>query len=1100
MFLSPSKAFRLLFIITCCCTFHSAVYAQLADSKKYLETGIERYDKGRYKDAITEFLKVPEGDTNYSLARYEAALAYLADSSYEKAIETIKDAQALHNCENWRELELLLGHAYDYMGKPDSAIAIYQRLSKLNPNDHQPIYEEGIVHARQKDIDKAIKLFEKALVINPYHYRSHLMLGSNYILQGRMTEAFIALETSLSVTNDVSLARQSILLLNDLTKQTVEVAKAYEAKKEQYKHPLFDEIDQIMNARLAANKSYKVKSVLENDNLIRVAYMVMDKLQYDQDDQNFVMQYYVPLFNDVFKKDLFDPFILHIFSDFEIEVVDKQAKKQKGDIKDLRLVVYPYLDKILATRTLSYPARIKANEKYRRFSEENIFVTGNMQTVGDKTSYKAGPAQFFKNMVLTAEGNFNDAGEKEGDWKYYFPSGKLRLKEQYVNGKIVGESVEYHKSGYPGYYVKWNSKEEKSEEKEYSYNGFLTDHKTTDANGIATLRTYFRNGQEKGTIRQKEGKIMDGSYKLYHENGKMSREITTVGGKLQGAYKDFHDNGQLEEVGNYDEGEKEGQVKIYYEDGKLSYVCNYRKGKLDGNFEDYDREGRLLSKGSYKNGLKHGLETFYAGDRNYGEIEYRNGAPIAYKFLHPDGRVIDRKEGKDLSILRTYHANGNKRSEVPLRNELYEGLAKFYFSTGALKEEINYREGLADGSSTSYYKTGTASKTFSYEKGDQTGAYIGRYANGKPQSQGALINSNKEGQWKFFHANGTIDEEGFYRDDIISGPDRQYGIDGKLIHIDYYDNGMLIGAVYYDTSGKIVSRQSFPLGNGVYKSHHLNGQVAFQCELKNGLFDGAVTRYYLNGITSEKGAMKFGKREGEFTGYHLTGVPASKGIYKNGKKEGLWSYYNDQGQLVRKMNYLNGEEHGLDETLSQGNLHSVHNMKYGYKEGDQIYYGDSTEIAIVLKYKDYDLVGYTYKGKDGAFVPTIPLQKGSGTMTAYYPNGTKSAEFKAVENVFTGKQLLYYSNGQIAVERNFENSDYNGPYKKYYEDGKLRYEAFYKDDEQLGEEKYYDRTGQIISSRNYFHDVYHGLQQVADPKTGKQTSVVYYYGKPISTQ
>ena len=67
----------------------------------------------------------------------------------------------------------------------------------------------------------------------------------------------------------------------------------------------------------------------------------------------------------------------------------------------------------------------------------------------------------------------------------------------------------------------------------------------------------------------------------------------------------------------------------------------------------------------------------------------------------------------------------------------------------------------------------------------------------------------------------------------------------------------------------------------------------------------------------------------------------------------------------------------------------------------------------------------------------VPIKNGTATVTSYYPNGKKSAEFNFEQGRLAGKQVTYYTNGQIAEERSLENLDYNGPYKRYYEDWPL---------------------------------------------------------------
>ncbi len=1101
MFHRPSAG---LFILAVCLAISfpfSSTIAQntLPDSKVALTAGIEQYDKDNYKAAITEFLKVPEGDTNYTDVRYELALAYLADSAFDKALHTVRDGLALYHCSNRRGFNLLLGHCYDYLGKTDSAIAVYQALAKENPNDHQPLYELGVVYFQQKKYDDAIALWQKALLVNPNHFRSHQMLGSAYLLQGRMTEAFLALETSLAVANDVALARKSITLLDELARQTETVSQPFSAKDKRYQHPLFDEIDEIMHARLALDKAYKVKSVLGDDNLIRVAYMVSEKLNYKPSDTNFVMQYYVPMYRQVFEKDLFDPYILFLFSGFNIDVVEKYVKKQKGDIKDIKQLGYDYYNRILSTRELNFEKRQKAADKYYFETGSNVYISGNLQVVEGKLSFKAGPVKYYKNGVLTAEGDYNNDNKKNGEWHYYYTSGVMRMKEHYDNGKLIGENFRYYGSGYPSYAEIYNAANEVVETRDYDYYGFLTE-KNSFENSVKTSTSYYRNGQQNLVLRMKDDKPVDGAYTMLYENGNTRRQVSVVNGKLSGAYKDFFENGQVKEEGNYRNGDREGLITTYNEDGSLHWKLNYGADKLEGPFEEYDTRGQLKSKGTYRNGKKTDIETLYHDNTEYGSIEYRNDKIVGYKFVNPAGKVVESKNDRDLNFVRLYYPNGMKRVEAPLKDGLYEGSVKFYFSTGALKERAVYHADQPDGVNSEYYKSGKLNNESVYVGGKRTGWYNGYYENGALRGHGWLIDGKKEGLWQFFNSNGTLDEESFHLDGELNGPRKQFYNNGKVSYIDYFDNGMLIAAEHFDTSGVRIRRQDFDGGNGTYESFWNNGEKAFTCPVKNGLLHGTMVKYFYNGSLSEKIEMRFGKREGLYEGFGQNGKLTATGLYVDGEKDGRWRYYSESGALDRSTGYKNGEEHGTDTVFYGNGSFVAYNMIADYKDGDQIYFGDSGHVAVILRYKDQDLVGYTYYDRDGKLKPIIPLEKGTGTVTAFYANGNKSAVFSFVENLFEGMQTLYFPNGKESEVRMLKNKDFNGPYKRYFASGKLMYEATYKDDVLTGNEKYYSADGTLERSSDYYWGQLHGLVQRKDASSGKTTTTRYYCGSPIGEQ
>lgn len=73
---------------------------------------------------------------------------------------------------------------------------------------------------------------------------------------------------------------------------------------------------------------YKIKSVLDDEPQAKGLYAILEKLKYDPKDNNFAMQYFVPLLIEIKEKDLVDPYLLHLYSGYEIEKIEKLAAKK----------------------------------------------------------------------------------------------------------------------------------------------------------------------------------------------------------------------------------------------------------------------------------------------------------------------------------------------------------------------------------------------------------------------------------------------------------------------------------------------------------------------------------------------------------------------------------------------------------------------------------------------------------------------------------------------------------------------------------------------------------------------------------------------------
>ncbi len=239
------------------------------------------------------------------------------------------------------------------------------------------------------------------------------------------------------MTDNATNAKKSISVLDGLTEQTDEVVKLYHEKKEQYSHPLFDDIDQIVNSKVALSSDYKLKISL-NDNIFRQSQVIMEKLKYDPNDTNFVMQYYVPMLVDVYKNDLVEPLLLLKYSGYGFENVDALAKKKSKEIDDVKKIVFPYFTKIQSTRELNSVKRQKAASRYHYYPKENLIIIGDAITNGSSNDLAVGDVELFRNNhTMRGKGHYDNLGKQDGWWTYYYTTGELKSKEHYAHGNLI---------------------------------------------------------------------------------------------------------------------------------------------------------------------------------------------------------------------------------------------------------------------------------------------------------------------------------------------------------------------------------------------------------------------------------------------------------------------------------------------------------------------------------------------------------------------------------------------------------------------------------------------------------------------------------------
>ena len=1070
------------------------------DSREVILKGEAQYDSGNYKKAMEYYRQVNECDTNYSVAVYDIINSLIADSSYELAGRYAMLGTKLSGADK-RSFLLQLGSAYDYNNKPDSALFIYNSLISQYPNDHQPWHEIGVAYFLKKNYDLAAYYFQKAIMINPYHFRSHYMLGRVYAVQGRLAEAMMALETSLLLTQSAEQAKLSIGIISSISEETDEMNKMYSEKNEKYSNPVYDEIDQIVNAKLAFEKEYKLKISI-NDNIFRQSQVIMEKLRFVPTDTTFSMQFYVPLLTEIYQKDLFEGYMLLLYSNFGLESVDNLAKKKKQDVAAAKEIAFPYLTHIQSTRELNYNKRKDAEEKYHYFPSDDFYLIGKISGTGNNAIPQGDLTLYRTNHSLLAVGNNSDIGQKQGVWKFYYGNGQLKTLEKYKDNVAIDTTTEYYSNGNLKKITIMDNAGTVNEERDYTYKGTLS--KVTKKTGEDEYEetTYFSNGQVQLTLPYNKKLVKDGVYNSYYKNGRIEKVIPIKDGKYAGPGKKYYENGKLSEECNYEDDQAEGVDTKYYETGKVKSTYTFHKGKYEGDFKEYYDNGVLAETGSYRKGKKTGTDIRYnRKGQKYGEIEINDDVPVSIKCYDANNKEFYTRANKDgLRIYSLFYSNGNKYIDIKLSEDGFmEGLTPYYSYTGSKDYDINYKNGNKEGKYTSYFKDGRKQVEEAFKDDKADGYYKSYYQNGTVQQEGWYKDGDKQGVWKTYYVNGKMDMELYYLDDYNNGYRKIYNVNGEIIYKDLYDYNILVATVVYDKDGNVYDSSVYPRGNGHYRMPFKNGKISFESELKNGELDGAFTKRFSDGSVCESGHFKEGNKEGTCTEYYPGGAKKSEGLYEAGNKEGKWLYYNEAGELTDEENYIKGVLEGPRKFFAANTLRILYNYVDGEKDSAQIYYGEDNKIACALFYQGGDLEGYTYEGTDGKLLPQIPVKNGTVKIAAVYSNGQKAAEFNIVEDIFTDKQKIYFSNGKLAEERNYSGRDLDGPFVRYNPDGKICYEATYKSDELCGTEKTYDKNGAMEISKEYYYGSPNGITTVTDPNTKKTKTFTYHYGDLIKT-
>lgn len=178
------------------------------------------------------------------------------------------------------------------------------------------------------------------------------------------------------------------------------------------------------------------------------------------------------------------------------------------------------------------------------------------------------------------EGTFRE-GIPVGEFRYFYPDGKLRTITKYADSGKRASTVSYFPNG-----MKMASGNYLNEKKDSVWlffdgrDGSLVQEESYK-NGVrdGISRTYFSEGGISGIQSWKDG-IKDGIWEEYYSNGSIKLHGTFKMGDKEGPYQAFYENGSPLVIGRYSEGHQDGTWIFFDSDGAVSKRETWEKGSL----------------------------------------------------------------------------------------------------------------------------------------------------------------------------------------------------------------------------------------------------------------------------------------------------------------------------------------------------------------------------------------------------------------------------------------------------------------------------------------------------------------------------------------
>lgn len=1089
-----------LLMLVACIQTSLAQKIELINSGEIIKNAIALNDSGLYKQALAEYNKVSRSDTNYVRSLYERALTCQADSQYTLAIKYAQEALALKEDRDYEpELYNVYGNSLDDMGKPEEAIKVFDAGIAKYPAYSLLYFNKGVAFTVLKRYPDAEVWFQKTLMVSPYMYSAHYQLGLAALHQGKLMQSFLSALAYLLVNPEGKYYSKSLALLNSISKGTDEVLE-YKNKRTVSPPANYQEIEDIVLSKIALDKAYKPMTSLD-DPILRQIQVIFEKLEYDAQDNDFWMQYYVPYFKKVFKEGKFELFVNHTFSNVNLPAIQAYNKKNKKELQAFTEDAASYFSLIRATRELTFTKREAITNRYI-IESGSLVGKGVLEDNGKKLTGKWVLNYAPGNVKGTGE--YSAAGQREGKWVFYYPSGMLKAQETYAGGKLQGSQDYYFENGNPSshenyvngelegistsYYYAGNKRsvviykagKKDGEERNFYSNGALLStyiYTNGQLNGIS--REYFKSGPLKETEQYSLGKA-DGPYRSFHENGSASVEGQFVKDNAQGEWKYFYDSGKIKEKRTYLNNTEEGPQITYFENGNTDASSISKKGKKNGETVYYREDGKVLAKYLYDNGALKSVKYFD-----------RSGAELSTSHLK-----------ENLLHVNSYNSDGAKKAHLIFDQKgNLTGTDTVFYPSGKISQINGYKDGEFDGMTTSYYLNGNKKNEVNMTAGKDDGYYTAYYPNGKVETEGWMVNGESQGEWHYYDELGRITTISNFLDNDLNGYKEEFLPNGQKSIEQKYHRGWLEKMIQYDNTGKVLTVDTFPKVTGKFVLYHPGGKLMAEGYYKNGDFDGAYKTYYFDGSPESVFYYNNGLKDSTYTAYYYGGTKRNEGHYKGGDKNGIWKAYDENGKLASTTPYVGDEINGeVTYYFPAGGKDFVSRYKDGDLDGIAEKYDPDGSLAYQVKFEEGKAKAYSYLGKDGKLVPFIPIATVNGTLKAYFANGKPSRESYYSDGIKNGQDIVYYTNGQ---QRSVDGVAYGiseGSDKEYYPDGKLKMEYNYQNDNITGVAKDYNSKGVLQKEISYDNGQYHGPAKYYDENGKLVKTMLYVYGTLISVK
>jgi Flp pilus assembly protein TadD len=173
------------------------------------ERGIAYKQEGRFSEAILEFERALESNSDDHFALSHLAHIYLQQGKLEDASRLIDKALKV-NPEN-PFIHSVRGEILFSEGNMEEAAAVFEEVFNLKPNDIYAYSKLGVIYRKQRRIKEATSILERGLEIDPENSSLHHALGDVYAWLGKDEDAVAEYQKAIDLDPEDEYAFRGLL-------------------------------------------------------------------------------------------------------------------------------------------------------------------------------------------------------------------------------------------------------------------------------------------------------------------------------------------------------------------------------------------------------------------------------------------------------------------------------------------------------------------------------------------------------------------------------------------------------------------------------------------------------------------------------------------------------------------------------------------------------------------------------------------------------------------------------------------------------------------------------------------------------------------------